>query len=78
MAGLNAGLIAIASQLALLFDGVCVLCMIGVGFYYVTARGNPRGQQTAFTWLVDIGKGLAIGLGATGITQMLTGNLHFG
>jgi hypothetical protein len=52
--------------------------MIGVGFYYVTARGNPRGQQTAFTWLVDIGKGLAIGLGATGITQMLTGNLHFG
>jgi hypothetical protein len=75
---LDKGLLDIATKLALLADGVAVLCIIGCGFYYMMARGNPRGQGQAWSWLVDVGKGAALVLGATAVAKLLTDNLKFG
>lgn len=78
MGGIESGLLTIAAQLALLAEGIGAMCLVGCGFYYMTARGNPRGQAQAFSWLTDVGKGMILVTGAVAITQFLQGNLHFG
>jgi hypothetical protein len=77
MGGINTGLLNIAAQLAIVVDSVAALCFIGVGFGYMLARGNPRGQGQAFAWAMDILKGMIFVTGAVVITQFLLGNLHF-
>jgi hypothetical protein len=77
VSGINSGLLNIAADLAKTAEGVGVLCLIGCGLYYMMARGNPRGQGQAFSWLMDVGKGFILTTGSVVITQFMLGNLHF-
>lgn len=77
MGGINTGLLNIAAGIALTVEGVGALCLVGCGLYYMMARGNPRGQGQAFSWLLDVGKGMLLVTGAVAITQFLLGNLKF-
>jgi hypothetical protein len=77
MGGVETGLLTIAAGLELLAEGIGALCLVGCGFYYMMARGNPRGQGQAFSWLVDVGKGMILVTGAVAVTQFLLGALKF-
>lgn len=77
MPALVTGLAGIVADLTTVAEVVGALCLSGAGFFYMTARGNPRGQENAWQWITSIGKGLLLNGGAMGISSWLAGRLTF-